>query len=48
MGKYVAREILGYAYERVEGLERQRRLKWTPVDRSGKNEDQKTLEERLK
>jgi dihydropyrimidinase len=34
-GKYVAREAYGFAYERIPALDKARKLRETPVDRSG-------------
>ena len=48
MGKYIGRDNLGYVYERVPALENQRRIRETPVDRSGKNEEASTLEDRIR
>lgn len=47
-GKFVARETYGYPYERIPALDAMRRLKETPVDRSGKKPSDKSLEETIK
>ena len=39
-GRYIGRENLGFAYERIPAREAMRRLKETPVDRSGKQTPQ--------
>ena len=46
-GRYIARENLGFAYERIPAREAMRKLKETPVDRSGKVAP-KTVEEQAK
>lgn len=47
-GKYIGRESYGFPYERIPALDQVRRIKETPVDRSGKGSDQKSLEARIK
>ena len=47
-GKYIGRETNGFVYERIGPLDQARRVKETPVDRSGKGTDAKSLEERVK
>ena len=46
-GRYIGRENLGFAYERIPAREAMRRLKETPVDRSGKQTPQ-SIEEQAK
>jgi len=47
-GKFVPRENYGFAYEKIPALDAQRRIRETPVDRSGKKPSQATLEEQVK
>lgn len=35
-GRYITRDNYGFAYERIPARDAQRRIKETPVDRSGK------------
>lgn len=44
-GRYIGRENLGFAYERIIPREAMRKQRETPVDRSGKV-TQKTIEEK--
>ncbi len=47
-GKYVGREVYGHVYDRIPALDEMRRIRETPVDRSGNKPTQKSLEDKLK